>query len=125
MPDPAPPPAAAPVPSAPVTVAIGDFRKLDLRIGKIVSAEDHPNADKLYVLRIDIGGGETRQIVAGVKEFVPRDSLPGKSVVVLCNLPTAKLRGVESQGMMLAATGGGTIAVLSPQPEVPTGSKVS
>lgn len=139
MPDPAPGPAPVPgasppaAPAAPATITIQEFKRLDLRIGKIVAAEDHPNANKLYVLKVDIGGGEIRQIVAGIKDFYPREALPGKSVVVVCNLQTAKLRGLESQGMALAAAtaappgaaGGGMVVLLAPEKEAPPGSRVS
>lgn len=142
MPDPAtpaPPAPGAPAPGSAVapgaprpTVTIDEFRKLDLRIGKIVSAEDHPNANKLYVLKVDIGGGEVRQIVAGIKEHYAREALVGRSVVAICNMQTAKLRGLESQGMVLAVTvapaavgGAPTVALLAPEKDAPAGSKVS
>jgi methionyl-tRNA synthetase len=123
-----PPPPAAPTPApppGPPAISIDDFRKLDLRIGKVLSAEDHPNANKLYVLKVDVGNGEVRQVIAGLREHCPRESLSGRSVVILCNLQPAKLRGLESQGMMLAASGAGTVTVLTPEKEVPPGSKVS
>jgi methionyl-tRNA synthetase len=98
---------------------------MDLRIAKVLSVEDHANADKLYVLKIDIGGGETRQIIAGIKPYYAKEALVGKTVVAVCNLQPAKLRGVESQGMLLAAHGGDAVIVVSPEKEVPPGSKVS
>jgi methionyl-tRNA synthetase len=115
---------ATPAPAGPM-LTIDEFKKMDLRIGKILSVEDHTNANKLYVIKVDIGGGEVRQIVAGIKPFYPKEALAGKCAVVICNLQPAKLRGVESQGMLLAAHGGDAIVVLAPEREVPAGSKVS
>ena len=76
--------------------------QLDLRVAKIVSVDEHPDADKLYVIKCDLGG-EERQVVAGLKPFLTRDELLGKNAIIVYNLKPAKLRGVESQGMLLAA----------------------
>lgn len=122
------PPAAAPAPAAPPAapaVTFDEFKKMDLRIGKIVSVEDHTNANKLYVIKVDIGGGEIRQVVAGIKPFYAKEALVGRSVVVICNLQTAVIRGVESRGMILAASGAGTVVTLTLDKELPAGSKVS
>lgn len=75
---------------------------LDLKVAKILDVQDHPDADKLYVFKIDLGK-EKRQIVAGIKEFYKKDELKGKHIVVVANLKHSKLRGIESQGMLLAA----------------------
>lgn len=126
-PAPAPQPAAAaPVPAAPVKVTIDDFRKLEFRIGKVLSVKDHPKADRLYVLEVDLGT-EKRQIVAGVKAFYKPEELTGQNVVIVANLAPAMLRGVESQGMMLAATTADSVAVLTPDPRKASapGQKVS
>jgi len=77
-------------------ISINDVMKLDLRIANIINAENHPNADKLIVLQIDIGG-EKRQIVAGIKKYYSPEELIGKKIVVVANLETVTLRGVESQ----------------------------
>lgn len=107
-------------------ITIEDFRKIDLKTGKVLSVEPHPNADRLLVLKVDLGGGEVRQLVAGVRPYYPdAQALVGRSVVVVANLQPAQLRGVESQGMILAAVGGETVSVLSPDRDVPAGSKVS
>lgn len=107
-------------------ITIEDFKKVELKTGKVQSAENHPNADKLLVLKVDVGGGEVRQLVAGIKQWYPDPSaLVGKNVVVVANLQPAKLRGVESQGMVLAATGGDVVSVLMPDQDVPAGSSVS
>lgn len=84
-------------------ITIDDFFKADLRAGTVVSAEAHPNADRLLVLKVDIGEEEPRTVVfGGAAFFVPQD-LVGQQVVVVANLSPAKLRGVESFGMCLAS----------------------
>ena len=75
---------------------------LDLRVARVVRAREHPNADRLLVLEIDLGG-EGRQIVAGIKAHYDLEELDGKRIVVVANLEAARLRGEESQGMLLAA----------------------
>ncbi|MBI4565087.1 MAG: methionine--tRNA ligase subunit beta [Planctomycetes bacterium] len=115
----------APTPAAgPAMITIDDFRKLDLKIGKILEVADHTNANKLYVIKVDVGG-EVRQLVAGIKPYYQPGDLVGKSVVVVANLQPALLRGVESQGMLLAAHGNETVSILTPLRELPPGSKVS
>jgi len=79
-----------------------DFSKLDLKVAKIISVEDHPNADKLIVLKINLGQ-EERQIVAGIKENYSKEDLQDRNIVVVTNLKPVKLRGIESNGMLLAA----------------------
>lgn len=105
-------------------VTFDQFKAMDIRIGKIVSAEDHPNADKLYVLKVDIGG-ETKSIVAGIKQHYTKEDLPSRQVVVITNLEPATIRGVESCGMVLATKDGDKLAVLMPEKEVKVGSKVT
>ncbi|MBL7134057.1 MAG: methionine--tRNA ligase subunit beta [Phycisphaerae bacterium] len=105
-----------------------DFSKLDLRIAKVLEVSDHPNADKLLVLTIDIGG-QTRQTIAGIKGYYSPESLLGKEVVVVANLAPRKMRGMESHGMLLAATVGQDqqqdVVLVGPDKEVPPGSPVS
>ncbi len=84
-------------------VDFATFSKIALRTGKVLSAEAHPNADKLLVLKVDIGEAEPRQIVAGIASKFQPDELVGRRVVVVANLKPAKIRKVESQGMLLAA----------------------
>ena len=86
---------------------------LDLRIGQIKEVNNHPNADKLYVLKVDLGYREA-QIVAGLRNYYPPDELVGMKIVVVDNLKWAKLRGEESQGMLLAADDGKTVSILTP-----------
>ena len=78
------------------------FSKVDLRVAEILGVDDHPNADKLYVLQIDLGS-EKRQLVAGLKPYMTKESMVGKKIVVVANLKPAKLKGIESNGMLLAA----------------------
>jgi methionyl-tRNA synthetase len=106
-------------------VTIDDFRKIQLRVGKVLEAADHANANKLLVLKVDMGGGEVRQVVSGIKTWYTPAQLVGKSVVVVANLQPAVIRGTESQGMVLAATSGDQVILLSPEKESLPGSKVS
>lgn len=104
-------------------INIEEFKKLELRIARIKEVADHPNADKLYVLTLDLGD-RTKQVVAGIKKCYAVPALIGRLVVVVDNLEPAMLRGVESQGMILAASDENFIAVLSPDKEVKLGSAV-
>ncbi|PCI27582.1 methionine--tRNA ligase subunit beta [Candidatus Wolfebacteria bacterium] len=82
-----------------------DFAKLDIRVGKIISAEIMPDADRLLKLSVDIGEDEPRTIVSGIREYFPEpEKLVGKNIPILTNLEPRTLRGVESQGMILAAS---------------------
>ncbi len=112
-------------------ITYDDFLKLDLRVGTVTEAGDHPNADRLIVLQVDLGS-ETRQIVAGLKAWIEPDTMVGKQVIVVANLAPRKMRGLESQGMLLAASdmsGEGdkpaNVVPLSPSIDVPAGSPVS
>ena len=105
-------------------ISIDEFRKIELRIATVKQAEPHPNADKLLVLKVDLGT-EERQIVAGIRAHYTPEELVGKQVVVVANLETAKLRGLESQGMVLAASEGERIVILMPENTVNAGAKVS
>lgn len=105
-------------------ISIEDFRKVELRVATIKSAEPHPNADKLMVLQIDLGD-EQRQICAGIRGQYAPEELIGKQIVVVANLETAKLRGLDSQGMLLAASDNGRVVILTPEKPVAAGAKVS
>jgi len=102
-----------------------DFKKLDIRVAEIIDADDHPDAEKLFRLKINVG--EERQLVAGLKAFYKKEEMIGKKILVLCNLKPAKLRGVMSQGMLLAADdealGGNTVALLRPSKDLPNGTR--
>jgi methionine--tRNA ligase beta chain len=105
-------------------ISIDEFRKVELKVATIRSAEAHPNADKLMVLQIDLGS-ERRQICAGIRNHYTPEELIGKQIVVVANLETAKLRGLESQGMLLAASDEDRVIILTPERTVAPGSKVS
>ncbi len=96
---------------------------LDLRVGLIENVEEHPNADKLYVLSVNLGD-EKRTLVAGLKKYYRKDDLTGKKIIVVCNLERKNFRGIESQGMLLAGEDKNTVAFLTPAGEVPPGSRV-
>ncbi len=104
-------------------VSIDDVKALGLRIGEIVEVQPHPNADRLYVLKVKIGE-EERTLVAGIKSSYKEEELIGKKIVVITNLRPATIRGVESQGMLLAADGGDVISLLTVDRDVPSGSEV-
>jgi len=104
-------------------VSLEDFEKLELRVGKITEVIDHPKADKLYILKVDIGN-EVRTLVAGIKPWYPKEELLGKYVIVLANLETKVIRGVTSQGMLLAADDGSQVSVLTIDKPVKLGSRV-
>ncbi|WP_297499958.1 methionine--tRNA ligase [Thermococcus sp.] len=104
-------------------VSFDDFAKLDLRVGKVIEVEDHPNADKLYVVKVDLGD-EVRTLVAGLKKYYSKDELLNRYVVIVANLQPKKLRGVESQGMLLAADDGKNVALLMPDKEVKLGARI-
>ncbi|WP_297063494.1 methionine--tRNA ligase [Thermococcus sp.] len=104
-------------------VSFDDFAKLDLRVGKIIEVKDHPNADRLYVVKVDIGD-EVRTLVAGLKKYYKPEELLNKTVVIIANLEPKKLRGVESQGMLLAADDGKNVALLMPDKEVKLGARI-
>jgi methionyl-tRNA synthetase len=105
-------------------VPFGDFKKLDLRVAEILSAEAVKGADKLYRLEIDIGG-EQRTIVAGMRPYYPDpEALQGKKIVVVANLQPAKIRGILSTAMLLAAEHGDKVTFLVPEEDMPPGAKV-
>ena len=107
-------------------MTIDEFGKVELRVATIKAAEPHPNADRLLVLKIDIGEEEERQLVAGIRAHYTPEELVGRQIIVVANLQPATLRGMESQGMLLAATdsSSGNVIVLSPEKQVAPGSKV-
>lgn len=104
-------------------ISFEEFKRLDMRVGVVTAVEDHPNADKLYVMKVDLGG-EERQLVAGLKPYYDREKLLGKSVVVVLNLAPAVLRGVESRGMLLAAQHAERVIILTTDEEMPAGARV-
>lgn len=113
------------------TISFDDFSKLDLRVGTVVECEEHPNADKLFKIQVDLGEElGRRQICAGIREHERPQDLINKQIVVLVNLEPRQIRGEESNGMLLAASAEEAgelidVAVLTPRRPVPTGSQVS
>ena len=105
-------------------IKFDEFKKLDLRIARIKDVKLHPDADKLYVLTIELGK-EDKQMVAGVRPYYKPEELKGRSVVVVANLEPATIRGVESQGMVLAAKDSKTLSVLVPEKDIEIGSPIS
>ena len=104
-------------------VSINDFQALDIRVGEIVAAEGVEGSDKLFVLQIDVGGRQV-QTVAGLKQHYSEDELRGKKVIVVANLDPAKIKGIDSQAMLLAALDGSTVSLLTVDKDVGVGSKV-
>jgi methionyl-tRNA synthetase len=111
------------------TGPFADFRRLDIRVGTIVSVEDHPEAEKLYVLKVNLGEEEPRQLVTNIKSLFSKDYMMGRRLLVISNLKKAKFRGVESFGMLMAAddegVGGDHLALLKPNTDVPDGTKLN
>ncbi len=105
-------------------ITFEDFKKLEIRIGKILSAQKVEGTDKLLKLEVDIGK-EKRQLVAGIAQYYEPEELINKQIPVLVNLEPRKIRGVESQGMLLAATEGEAPILLHPDKEVSPGSLIS
>lgn len=110
------------------TITFNDFLKLDLRIGKVTAVADHPNADKLVLVDVDLGA-EQRQLVAGLKGYCDTDALVGKNLVIVTNLEPRKMRGIESKGMLLAATWGEGdkrgVVCLTTDGDAPPGAEVT
>ncbi|MFH1837440.1 MAG: methionine--tRNA ligase subunit beta [Candidatus Omnitrophota bacterium] len=104
-------------------IGFEDFKKIDLRIATIQEVREHPNADKLYVLRISVGD-ETKQIVAGIRNKYSQEELVGKKILVCNNLEPAVIRGESSDGMLLAAAGDDGPVILLPERDVPDGAQV-
>jgi methionyl-tRNA synthetase len=97
-------------------ISYDDFAKLELRVAKVLEARAHPNADKLLLLQIDVGDAQ-KQIVAGIRQHYTPEQLVGKLIIVVNNLAPAMLRGESSNGMLLAATSGERVIVLTPDSE--------
>src|SRR5690349_15223460 len=105
-------------------VTYDDFAKVELRVAKVLEARPHPNADKLMLLQVDVGD-EQKQIVAGIRLHYTPEQLVGKSIVIVNNLAPVMLRGEASNGMLLAATSGEKVVVLTPDdPECIPGAKI-
>ncbi len=107
------------------TITFDDFMKVKLRVGKVIEASDHPNADKLLLLKVDLGD-EQRQICAGLKGHYTAEELLGKNLILVANLAPRMMRGKESQGMLLAASNSdhSKVIVLSTDADIEPGSSV-
>ena len=104
-------------------IDIDDFDKIDLRIGKVLEVKKHPRADKLLVFKIQLGE-EIRQIVSGIAKYYSPEELVGKNVVIVANLKPIKLRGEESQGMILSAADEKKLSVITTLSGIDSGAKV-
>ena len=104
-------------------VSIEEFKKLELKVAEIVSVAPHPQADRLYVLDIKIGDAR-KQIVAGIRKYYSEEELKGKKIVIVDNLEPAVIRGIESQGMLLAASTDEDLTIVIPERPIPDGAKV-
>jgi tRNA-binding protein len=110
----------------PVSISITDFSKVEMKVGKITSVEDIPQArNPMYKLIVDLGNGVTKQCVAGIKNFYSPDELLGKLVVAVVNLQPKSVAGVMSECMLLAAYNETELSLLKPDKELSVGSKVS
>jgi len=104
-------------------ISFSEFKKLEIKVATIKEVVNHPNADKLYVIKIDLGDKE-KTIVAGIKGSYSPEQLLNRSVIVVDNLEPAVIRGVESQAMLLAASDDNGISILIPDKEVKIGSLI-
>ncbi len=114
---------AASAASAESVMTIDDFKKFKFIVAQIKEAAIHPNADKLFVVKVDTGT-EERQLVAGIRRSYTPEQLVGRRVVIVANLAPAVIRGVASQGMILAASDDQGISILAPDRDVALGSTV-
>lgn len=112
-----------PVPAGAPKIKIDRFLEIELRVARVTAAEKVENAERLLKLQVDLGG-EQRQLVAGIAGTYEPEALVGRQVIVVANLEPAKIRGVESQGMLLAADGGSGPIVATFEREVPPGTRV-
>jgi len=124
----APKPAGASDTPAPAsdTISIDEFSRVKMRVGRVVEATDHPSADKLLILKVDLGD-EQRQIVAGLKGHYAPAQLVGRNIVIVTNLAPRTMRAQQSQGMLLAAStpDHARVIVLTTESDIPPGSRIS
>lgn len=107
-----------------MAVKIQDFEKLDLKVGEVMRVDEVPKADKLYKLEVDIGGKQIT-LVAGLKKSYGKEEIVGKKIIVLTNLQPATIRGITSEGMLLAAVDGDDISLVTTDRNIKTGSDVA
>jgi methionyl-tRNA synthetase len=104
-------------------ITLEDFKKLEIKVAVVKEVNDHPKADKLYVILVDVGD-KMKQIVAGIRGSYAKEELVGKRIILVDNLEPATIRGVESQGMLLAASDENGIVLVTPEKPVAVGSVV-
>jgi methionyl-tRNA synthetase len=123
---PAPEPSASEPVETTNLIEIDDFAKVDLRVGQVLSAERIPKADKLLLLKVDLGEAQPRQVLAGIAQYYEPEKLIGRKVVIVANLKPRKLRGLESQGMVVAASYGeeGRPVLATFTEDVPNGARL-
>ncbi|CAL9700050.1 unnamed protein product [Knipowitschia caucasica] len=102
-----------------------DVSRLDLRVGRIISAEKHPDADSLYVEQVDVGEASPRTVVSGLVKHIPLDQMQNRMAVLLCNLKPAKMRGVVSQAMVMCASSPDKVEILDPPSGAAPGDRVT
>jgi methionyl-tRNA synthetase len=104
-------------------ISFAEFSNMELKVAQVVGVADHPNADKLYLLKINLGS-EERQIVAGLKPYYKPEELLGRKIVVVANLEPRVVRGETSQAMLLAAQDGASVVIVVPERDVVPGSPI-
>lgn len=107
-----------------IFATIDDFQKIEIRLGTVLSVDAVEGADKLYILKVNLGEESPRQILSGIREFVEPEDLLGKQFPFVTNLAPRMLRGHESQGMILAGSEGETLALLNPTVTLPNGTRL-
>ena len=105
-------------------ISFEDWKKLDIRTATIKNVEDHPNADKLVLLKVDLGDNKERTLVAGLKEHYTKKELIGKKVIIFTNLKPAVLRGIKSEGMILAAVKNDKVVLLTVDKDIENGARI-
>jgi len=105
-------------------VSFKQFQELDLRVGKVLAVDAVPGADKLYKLSVDMGE-KTVTLVAGLKPYYKPEEMKGKRIIVVANLDPVTLKGVKSEGMLLAAQDGPVVSLLTVDRDLKPGSKIS
>ena len=116
--------ASQPEPERPAIIGIDTFAQVDLRVGEVVKAERVPNADKLLRLEVELAEPEPRQILAGIAEWYTPEALVGQKILVVSNLQPRRMRGLESQGMLLAADADGRPLLATVPSETPNGARL-
>ena len=104
-------------------ISFADFKKMEMKVAEVVEVADHPDADKLYVMKVKLGD-EERQMVAGLKPYYKPEELQGKKIVVVANLEPAVLRGEKSEAMLLAAQDGNDVVFVTTERDVRSGSPI-